>query len=119
MLSLLSAVNVYIPHSEYEVGADGYADIYLQAAFEPERSAHYFLELKYAKAKAGNKHLDRLESEAKAEMRKYLNSETARAIPNLQPYILIFRKDRCVRKIRFGGEGKLKTETGISEGGAR
>ncbi len=103
MLSLLSSVNVYIPHSEYEVSADGYADIYLQAVFEPDRSAHYLLELKYAKANAGKKRLDTLEREAKAEMRKYLDSGTARAIPNLQPYILIFRKDRCVRKIRFNG----------------
>jgi len=102
MLSLLSAVNVYIPHSEYEVSADGYADIYLQAVFEPDRSAHYFLELKYAKAKAGNRRLDTLEREAREEMRKYLRSDTARAIPNLQPYILIFRKDRCVRKIKLG-----------------
>ncbi len=103
MLSLLSDVDVYIPHSEYEVSADGYADIYLQAVFEPDRSAHYFLELKYAKANAGKKRLDTLEREAGEEMRKYLGSDTARGIPNLQPYILIFRKDRCVRKIRFDG----------------
>ncbi|MCP4675531.1 MAG: hypothetical protein GY854_08500, partial [Deltaproteobacteria bacterium] len=32
MLSLLSDVNVYIPHSEYEVGAVGHVDLYLQAA---------------------------------------------------------------------------------------
>ena len=102
MLSLLSDVDVYIPHSEYEVSADGYADIYMQAVFEPDRSAHYFLELKYAKAKAGNRRLDTLEREAREEMRKYLRSDTARAIPNLQPWILIFRKDRCVRKIKLG-----------------
>ncbi len=101
MLSLLSDVDIYIPHSEYEVSADGYADIYLQAVFEPERSAHFFLELKYAKAKAGTRRLDTLEREAGEQMRKYLGSDTARAIPNLQPHILIFRKDRCVRKIRF------------------
>ena len=101
MMSLLSDVDLYIPHSEYEVGADGYADIYLQAVFEPERSAHYLLELKYAKAGANNKHLDTLEREAKAEMEKYLSSGAVRAIPNLRPYILIFRKDRCVRKVRF------------------
>jgi hypothetical protein len=101
MLSLMSSVNVYIPHSEYEVCADGYADIYLQAVFEPDHSAHFFLELKYAKAKAGIRRLDVLEREAKEEMQKYLSSETARSIPNLWPYILIFRKDRCVRKIRF------------------
>ncbi len=83
MLSLLSDVDVYIPHSEYEVSADGYADIYLQAVFEPERSAHYFLELKYAKAKAGTRRLDMLEREAREEMRKYLSSDAARAIPNL------------------------------------
>lgn len=34
-------------------------------------------------------------------MRKYLNSDTARTIPNLQPYILIFRKDRCVRRMKY------------------
>ena len=34
-------------------------------------------------------------------MEKYLSSGTVRAIPNLRPYILIFRKDRCVRKVRF------------------
>lgn len=42
-------INVYIPRNEYEVSADGYVDLYLQAAFEPERSAYYFIELKYAK----------------------------------------------------------------------
>ncbi len=99
MLSLTSSVNVYIPHSEYEVGADGYVDIYLQAVFEPERSAHFFLELKYAKAKAGTRRLDALEREAKEGMQKYLNSETARSIPNLRPYILIFQKDRCARRV--------------------
>ena len=74
----------------------------MQAVFEPDSSAHYLLELKYAKAKAGNRRLDTLEREAREEMRKYLRSDTARAIPNLQPWILIFRKDRCVRKIKLG-----------------
>ncbi len=100
MLSLLSDVDVYIPHSEYEVSAEGYVDIYLQAVFEPERSTHYFFELKYAKAKSNANRLDALEREGQAEMAKYLPTDTALAIPNLQPYLLIFRKDRCVRKIR-------------------
>ena len=100
MLSLLSNVNLYIPHSEYEVSADGYVDLYLQAAFEPERSAHYFIELKYAKAKAPKKTLDKKGDEGIAEMQKYLQSETAKTIRNLQTYVLVFRKDTCVRKIR-------------------
>ncbi len=99
MLSLLSSVNVYIPHSEYEVSADGYVDIYLQAVFEPERSAHFFFELKYAKAKTSNKRLDSVEKKGKKAMAKYLATQTAQAIPNLQPYLLIFRKDRCARKV--------------------
>ncbi len=99
MLSLLSSVNVYIPHSEYEVSADGYVDIYLQAVFEPEHSAHFFFELKYAKARTTNKRLDSIEKKAGEAMAKYLASHTARSIPNLQPWLLIFRKDRCARKI--------------------
>ena len=100
MLSLLSNVNLYIPHSEYEVSADGYVDLYLQAAFEPERSAHYFIELKYAKAKAPKKTLDKKEDEGIVEMRTYLQSETAKTAKNLQAYVLVFRKDTCVRTIR-------------------
>ena len=100
MLSLLSNVNVYISHSEYEISADGYVDLYLQAAFEPERSAHYCIELKYAKARATNKLLDKQERQGIEAMRKYLQSKTARAITNLQAYVLLFRKDKCVRKIR-------------------
>lgn len=99
MLSLLSDVNVYIPHSEHEVSADGYVDLYLQAAFEPERSANYFLELKYAKARASKHTLDNKEREGRAEMKKYLQSEAA-AVNNLHAYLLIFRKDTCVRKIK-------------------
>jgi hypothetical protein len=100
MLSLLSNVNLYIPHSEYEVSADGYVDVYLQAAYEPKRSPHYFLELKCAKANAPKKILDKKEDEGIAEMRKYLQSETAKTTRNLQAYVLVFRKDTCVRKIR-------------------
>ena len=99
MLSLLSSVNVYIPHSEYEVSADGYVDIYLQAVFEPDRSAYFFFELKYAKAKTSNKRLDTVEKKGRKAMAKYLATQIAQAIPNLQPYLLIFRKDRCARKI--------------------
>lgn len=99
MLSLLSDVNVYIPHSEYEVSADGYVDIYLQAAFERERSASYFFELKYAKARATKATLDRLEQDGVGAMQRYLSSDTARAVNHLQGYVLVFRKDRCVRKI--------------------
>ena len=100
MLSLLSNVNLYIPHSEYEVSADGYVDLYLQAAYEPERSAHYFLELKYTKANASNTMLDRKEAEGLEAMQRYLQSKTARAVNNLQAYVLVFRKDTCVRKIQ-------------------
>jgi hypothetical protein len=99
MLSFLSDVNVYIPHSEYEVSADGYVDLYLQAAYEPEQSAHYFFELKYIKARASKSVLNRKEDEGIEEMEKYLQSETARAAKNLQAYVLVFRKDRCVRKV--------------------
>ncbi len=101
MLSLLSDVNVYIPHSEYEVSADGFVDLYLQAAIEPDRSAGYFIELKYAKAKTTNKLLDKKEREANVAMRKYLDTETARTISNLRAYTLVFRKDACVRRTRL------------------
>ncbi len=99
MLSLLSNVNIYIPHSEYEVHADGYADLYLQAAFKPDQSAHYFIELKYAKARATKKALDRKAQEGKDAITRYLDSQTARSLSNLQAYVLVFRKDRCVRRI--------------------
>ena len=99
MLSLLSDVNLYVPHSEYEVGADGYVDIYLQAAFEPERSASYFIELKYVKAKAAAALIDRKAEEGAAAMRRYLASAAARAAKHLRGYVLVFRKDRCVRRI--------------------
>jgi hypothetical protein len=100
MLSLLSNINIYIPKSEYEVSADGYVDLYLQAAFEPQDSAHYFIELKYAKTDASSRTLNRKEQQGIAAMQTYLQSDTARAISNLQGYVLLFRKDRCVRKIR-------------------
>jgi hypothetical protein len=99
MLSLLSDVNLYIPHSEYEVGADGYVDLYLQAAFEPEQSAHYFFELKYVKARATKRTLEVKKQEGREELHSYLNTDTARQIPHLQAYLLVFRKDRCVRII--------------------
>ncbi len=101
MLSLLSDVNIYIPRSEYEVSADGYVDLYLQPAFEPERSARYFIELKYAKARATSKTLDNKEREGVEALKTYLQSDTAQALQNVQAYLLIFRKDRCVRKIRM------------------
>lgn len=106
MLSLLSDVNIYIPHSEYEVSADGYVDVYLQAAFEPEQSAHYFIELKYAKARASKKTLDKKEREGLDAMRKYLHSDPARAVRNLQAYILVFRKDTCVRTCQCAPNSK-------------
>jgi hypothetical protein len=100
MLSLLSNVNFYISHSEYEAGADGYVDLYLQAAFEPERSAHYFFELKYVKARAAKRTQQLKEQEGRQELTTYLNTTAARRIPNLHAYLLVFRKDRCVRIIR-------------------
>ncbi len=99
MLSLLSDVNIYIPHSEYEVHADGYVDLYLQAAFKPEQSAHYFIELKYVKARAAKKTIDSKAQAGAQAMARYLNSQTARAVTNLQAYVLVFRKDRCVRRL--------------------
>ena len=102
MLSLLSNVNLYIPHSEYEVGADGYVDLYLQAAFEPETSAHYFFELKYVKARAPKRTQESKEEEGRRELCTYLNTPTARRIPHLHAYLLVFRKDRCVRVISEG-----------------
>ena len=99
LLSLLSDVNIYIPHSEYEVSADGYVDLYLQAAFQPAQSAHYFFELKYAKAKATPAVLARKENEGVRAMQMYARSPAAQAIPHLQAYVLVFRKDRCVRKV--------------------
>ncbi len=99
MLSLLSDVNVYIPHSEYEVNGGGYVDIYLQAAFEPDRSASYFFELKYVKARASKAALDRTAQDGADAMERYLTSSSARAVRRLQGYVLVFRKDRCVRQI--------------------
>lgn len=100
MLSLLSDVNIYIPHSEYETDADGYVDLYLQAAFDPDRSAHYFIELKYVKARGAKKTLERKEREGRVAMAKYLQSRAARGVPNLHAYVLVFRKDRCARRIQ-------------------
>lgn len=100
MLSLLSNVNFYIPRSEYEVNADGYVDLYFQPAFEPERSAHYFIELKYVKARASKAAVEKAEREGVAAMQIYLQSGAARQINNLQAYVLVFRKDRCVKAIR-------------------
>jgi hypothetical protein len=99
MLSLLSDVNIYIPHSEYEVSADGYVDLYLQAAFEPERSASYFIELKYVKARAPKTTLDRQAQDGVEAMTRYLRTDTAQAVHNLHACVLVFRKDRCARNI--------------------
>ena len=97
MLSLLSDVDLYIPHSEYEVGAEGYVDLYLQAAFEPDASAHYFFELKYVKARASKKTQEAKAREGREELRNYLHTAAAQNIPNLHAYLLVFRKDRCAR----------------------
>ena len=99
MLSLLSDLKAYIPHSEYEVGAAGYVDLYLQAVFEPQRSAHYFIELKYVKARAAKAVQARQEREGRAALRHYLDSDVAKTIDNLHPYLLVFCKDKCVRAI--------------------
>jgi len=99
MLSLLSNVNLYIPRSEYEVNADGYVDLYLQPAFEPERSAHYFIELKYVKARASKAALEQAERDGVAAMRTYLHSDAARQIKNLQAHVLVFRKDKCAKRV--------------------
>jgi hypothetical protein len=100
ILSLLSNVNLYIAHSEYEISADGYVDLYLQAAFDSQQSVHYLIELKYAKARAAKKLLDQKEEEGRAQMQNYLQSKTAQAVKNLHAYVLVFRKDKCARKIR-------------------
>lgn len=99
MLSLLSDVDVYIPRSEYEVGADGFVDLYLQAAYEPERSASHFIELKYAKAAASETAVDKKAREARRAMKTYLQSKAAKAVTHLRPWVLVFQKDQCVRKI--------------------
>jgi hypothetical protein len=75
--------------------------LYLQAVFEPEKSVHYFIELKYAKARATNKAIGKLGQEGIEAVRTYLSSDTAKTIPNLQAYVLMFRKDRCVRKCKY------------------
>lgn len=98
MLSFLSDVGVYIPRSEFELGSSGYADLYLQAAYEPRESAHYLVELKYVKAKATKKDVENREREGRKQMRNYLKSGFAQNIPNLMAYVLVFRKDRCVKK---------------------
>lgn len=104
MLSLLSNVKFYIPHSEYEVSADGYVDLYLQAAIEPEQSAHYFIELKYIKAKATKQAQKKVEQAGVSAMRKYLQNPPAQSIKNLQAYVLVFRKDRCVRRVKCSSD---------------
>ena len=101
MLSLLSDVNIYIPHSEYAIDADGYADLYLQAAFEPAHSAHYIIELKYVKARAAKATQTQKADEGRQQLHRYLSTEAARAIPHLQAYVLVFRKDRCVQRIQL------------------
>lgn len=83
-----------------KVSADGYVDLYLQAAFEPERSIHYFIELKYAKANVTDTMLDTLERKGTQAMRTYLNSPMAANLSNLRAYVLVFRKNTCARKIR-------------------
>jgi hypothetical protein len=100
MLSLLSDINIYIPRSEYEVSADGYVDLYLQAAYQPEISPSYFIELKYVKARAAKSAVEKKEKEGREAMKKYLNTDIAKKVKNLHPYVLVFRKDRCVRKVR-------------------
>ena len=100
MLSLLSDVDIYIPHSEYEVSADGYVDLYLQAAFRPDVSPGYFIELKYVKAKAIKSVVEKKEIEGRNAMKRYAKSDTAKKAKNLHCYVLVFRKDRCVRKVR-------------------
>jgi hypothetical protein len=100
MLSLLSDVNIYIPRSEYEVSADGYVDLYLQAAYRPDVSPSYFIELKYVKARAAKSVVDKKEKDGRVAMRKYLNTDIAKKVKNLHPYVLVFCKDRCVRKVR-------------------
>lgn len=100
MLSLLSNVNLYIPHSEYEVNADGYVDLYLQAAYEPETSAHYFIELKYVKARAKKQIREKQANAGVAAMQTYMQSAAAQGIKNLHAYVLVFQKDRCVEKIQ-------------------
>ncbi len=110
MLSLLSDVNIYIPHSEYEVSADGYVDLYLQAAFMPEVSPSYFIELKYVKAKTVKSVIDKKEMEGREAMKKYAQSPVAQQAKNLLCYVLVFQKDRCVRKVReAGGSERRKT----------
>ena len=104
MLSLLSNVNYYIPRSEYEVNADGYVDLYLQAAYEPETSASYFIELKYVKARAAKAIRAKQANDGIAAMQTYLKSAAAQGVKQLQAYVLVFQKDRCVEKIRVGGE---------------
>ena len=101
MLSLLSDVNLYIPHSEYEVSADGYIDLYLQAAFQPKQSAHYFIELKYVKARAAKQTQTRKADDGRQQLNGYLKTDSARNIPHLQSYVLVFRKDRCVQRIQL------------------
>ncbi len=100
ILSLLSNVNYYIPRSEYEVNADGYVDLYLQAAYEPAASASYFIELKYVKARATKAIRTNQASNGVAAMQTYLQSAAAQSVKHLQAYVLVFQKDRCVEKIR-------------------
>ncbi len=99
LMSLLSDINVYIPHSEFETDADGYVDLYLQAAYRPEESPSYFIELKYVRADAPESALDEKVREGRMAMEKYARSRKAKSVRNLRCYVLVFRKDRCVRKV--------------------
>jgi hypothetical protein len=55
--------------------------------------------LRHVKAKATKSVLEKKKREGLKSMRTYLQSETAQTISHLQPYLLVFCKDRCVRKI--------------------
>lgn len=95
ILSLVRNIHLYIPHSEYPIGSVGYADLFLQAVFQPERFTSYLIELKYIKARQSASIAQKRLEEGKAQMLRYRKAAGSIA-PNLKCLVLVFQKDRCI-----------------------
>ena len=64
------------------------------------RSKEPFAKLKYVKTGTPASVEDKKEREGRDAMTRYLKIRTAKTARNLRVYVLVFRKDRCVRKAR-------------------
>jgi hypothetical protein len=58
----------------------------------------HFFELEYVKAADSEDRIAQKEKDGIARIQSYLQSDSAVGIRNLQAYVLVFQKDRCVRK---------------------